>query len=150
MTTIAPSVQPRTTTHVRIRRAATVLVVVASALAARAVVASLLGVDLTVGMGHGQPPMMIGFGLVAATSLVAALAGWASLAALEWFSRRARAIWITVAIVVLLVSFAPLAALDAAGAAKAALVSMHLVVAAVLILGLTRRPLTSHLNGARR
>lgn len=149
MTTIATSTQAQTATHERVRRAVTVLAGVASTLAVWAVAALLLGIDLTVKMGHGQPPIVIGFGAVAATSLAASLAGWASLAALERFTSKARTIWTTVAIVVLLVSFVPLAAVDASAAAKVTLASLHLVVATVLVVGLTR-PLTGHPHGARR
>lgn len=148
MRTIATPAQLQTTTHTRTRRAVTVLIAVAGVLAVRAVAASLLGVDLSVTTGHGQPPMMIGFGAVAATSLAASLAGWASLATLERFSDRARTIWTSTAIVVLLVSFAPLAAVDASGAATVTLALLHVIVATVLILGLTR-PLTGFLHGGR-
>lgn len=146
MSTIATPTQLHTAT--RKRRVVTALLAVASALAVWAVAAALLGVDLSVTMGHGQPPMTIGFGAVAATSLAASLAGWAALAVLERFSDHARAIWTTTAIVVLLASFAPLTVVDASGAATTTLALLHVVVAIVLILGLTR-PLAGFLHGRR-
>lgn len=148
MRTIATPTQLQTMRPTRTRRAVTVLVAVASALAVWAVAVSLLGVDLSIASGHDQPPMLIGFGAVAATSLAASLAGWASLAVLERFNDRARTIWTTTAIVVLLVSLAPVAAVDTSGAATATLALLHLIVATVLILGLTR-PLTGTRHGGR-
>lgn len=147
MTSVATPTHTATT--VRARRAFIVLAAVTSALAGWAVAAPLFGVDLTVHLGNNQPPMTIGPGPVIATALAASLAGWASLTVLERFTVRPRTIWTTTAIIVLLVSFGPLGVADASNAAKATLASLHLIVAAVLIPGLTR-PSTSNPHGEHR
>lgn len=136
--TTATPTQLHITNSTRARRIVTVLVAVVGALAVRAIAGPALGVDVSVTTGPGRAPMAIGFGAVTATSLAAALAGWASLAIVERFSDRARTLWATTATVVLLASLVPVAMVEASGAATATLALLHLVVAAVLIPGLTR------------
>lgn len=115
------------------------LAVAGSALAALAVwvlAGALLGVDLRVA-SSGQV-REVGAGAVLASALLSSLAGWALLALLERFSSRARTIWTSIALVVLLASLAGplLGALTLGG--KLALVLMHLAVAAVLVPALRR------------
>jgi hypothetical protein len=55
-------------------------------------------------------------------------------------TRRAAAVWTALAVLVLLVSFLPLLAVGAAGAAKTILALMHLAVAAILIPVFGRAP----------
>ena len=123
-------------------RRARALAVVAAALAALAVwlvTDPLLGFDLAGPTRPGSQELMsITPALVAGTSLVVALAGWALLALLERFTARARTIWTAIALLVALLSLAgPLSALASTSAANAvALALMHLAVAAVLIPGL--------------
>jgi peptidoglycan/LPS O-acetylase OafA/YrhL len=116
-----------------------VISVAGAALAAVAVwaVAALLGSHLLIRFGDGAP-QTVGLGLVAGSSLVASLFAWALLAGLERRTSRARTIWTAVALVVLLVSLSlPLTA-GTTMSTKAALALMHVVAAAVLILGLRR------------
>jgi hypothetical protein len=98
----------------------------------------IVGIDLLVRPG-GSAAQQVGLGSVVAVSLLASLLGWGLLALLERLvSRRALTAWTVVAVVVLMVSLTgPLTA--AANAAVAiALVLMHLLVGAVLIMGLRR------------
>jgi hypothetical protein len=120
-------------------RRARALAVVAAALAALAVwlvTDPLLGIDLTGTTRPGSQQLMsITPALVAGTSLVVALAGWALLALLERFTARARTIWTAIAVLFALLSLAgPLSVLASTSTANAlALALMHLAVAAVLI-----------------
>ena len=96
-------------------------------------IGELAGVDYTV-ESPGQPALVIGPGQIIGIALGAALLGWATLALLERFARRvARPIWISLAVVVTLLSFGPLFGTEATGGAKAALAAMHVAVAVVLI-----------------
>ncbi|MGP4086711.1 DUF6069 family protein [Streptomyces sp. KR55] len=85
----------------------------------------------------GEQTLDIGAAPVVLVALLAALAGWGLLAALERFGvRRARAVWTGVAVAVLAMSFLPLTGDGMDGGTRAALALMHLAVAAVLIPGL--------------
>jgi hypothetical protein len=66
-------------------------------------------------------------------SLMSALLGWASLAVLDRLTARGTSIWMVLAVIVLTLSFFPLAGITATGGAKVALGLMHVAVAAVLI-----------------
>ncbi|GAA2411695.1 hypothetical protein GCM10010191_21310 [Actinomadura vinacea] len=106
----------------------------AAALALWALADSIIGSGLTV--RHGE---QIGPGAVAVASLFAGLSGWALLAVLERVLSRPRRVWTFTALVVLALSLP--GALGADGAAgTAALVGMHLIVAAVLVPGMARSP----------
>ena len=97
----------------------------------------IVGIDLLVRPGGAA--QQVGLGSVVTVSLLASLLGWGLLALLERLvPRRAMTAWTVVAVVVLMLSLTgPLTA--AANAAVAiALVLMHLVVGAVLIMGLRR------------
>ncbi|MCM2388706.1 DUF6069 family protein [Streptomyces albipurpureus] len=88
-------------------------------------------------ISNGEEKLDIGAVAVVLAALLAALAGWGLLAALERFGlRRARAVWAGVAFAVLALSFLPLAGDGMDGGTRAALALMHLAVAAVLIPGL--------------
>ncbi|WFE99314.1 DUF6069 family protein [Micromonospora sp. WMMD964] len=101
-------------------------------------IGALAGVDYTV-ESPGQPATVIGVGAVAVVALGAALLGWATLALLERFAPRvARPVWISLAVVVTLLSFAPLLNVDATGGAKLALGATHVAVAVALIALLPR------------
>ncbi|MDU0302901.1 DUF6069 family protein [Streptomyces sp. PAL114] len=92
-------------------------------------------------MTDGEETLDLGAAPVAVVALLASLAGWALLAALERFGvRRARAVWTGVAVAVLTVSFLPLTGDGMDTATRTALALMHLAVAAVLIPGLAGRP----------
>ncbi|MGA4728316.1 DUF6069 family protein [Micromonospora taraxaci] len=101
-------------------------------------IGALAGVDYTV-ESPGQPATVIGVGAIVLVSLGAALLGWATLALLERFAPRvALPIWISSAVVVTLLSFAPLLSVDATGGAKLALGATHVAVAVALIALLPR------------
>ncbi|MDG4810103.1 DUF6069 family protein [Micromonospora sp. WMMD1120] len=119
------------------RRALGVGVAVVSCLAIWSI-GALAGVDYTV-ESPGQPATVIGAAAIVLVSLGAALLGWAALAVLERFTPRiARPAWITLALVVTLVSFAPLAGTEATGGAKLFLGATHVAVAVALIALLPR------------
>ncbi len=134
---MTPVTTSRTTAGIRPRRAITVLLAVAVAVLAWGIATLLLGVDLTVDINNAQPAMTIGLGPVVVTALIASLAGWASLAGLERVTDKARGIWRVVAVAVLLASFLPLLAAETDLAVTLTLGAMHVLVAAVLIPGLT-------------
>jgi hypothetical protein len=115
------------------------LTVTAAATAASVVwtLARLAGTTVTVSMPH-QAPMAIGLPMVVFTALVASLAAWGSLAALERLTRRPRAVWTGLAVVALLASFGPVLLAHTSNGTRIALALMHIAVAAVLIPALRR------------
>jgi hypothetical protein len=120
-------------------RALAVIAAVLAALAVWLVTDPLLGVDLAAPTRPGSQQLLsITPGLVAATSLAAALAGWGLLALLERFTARPRTSWTVIAVGVGLLSLAgPLSTIASTTVANAgSLALMHLAVAAVLIPGL--------------
>lgn len=119
----------------------TVIGAPAAALAVWCLAVPLAGVVLTV--RQGGVTQTVGPVTIALASLLAGLAGWALLAALERFSARPGRLWTITALVVLIVSLlGPLG--GAVGpAATLTLVLLHLAVAAVLFPGLGRRSTTS-------
>jgi hypothetical protein len=119
------------------RRALLIAVSAVCGLIAWAMLGPVPGHNLVVRLGPGSPTQTVGPLAVAATALVAGLAGWAALALLERFTRHARVIWTALAIVVLAISFlGPLNGIDTT--TKAALLGLHTVVGVVLIVGLPR------------
>ncbi|MDT6983598.1 DUF6069 family protein [Streptomyces lusitanus] len=119
----------------RARRSGTAAAAVAVALVIWAVADPVLGHRLR--MTDGGDTMTVGAAAVTVASLLAALAAWALLAALERFGvRRARAVWTGVAVAVLAVSLLPLAGDGMDGGTRVTLALMHLTVGAVLIAGL--------------
>jgi hypothetical protein len=120
----------------RHRRWVTVLVAMASGIAVWTVVHPFLGVDLEVKTAGGSTQQVSQLA-VALTSLVVGFAGWATVAALERFTRSPRTVWNAVAGVVLALSL--LGALGAQNTgAKVGLVVLHLVVGGILLVGLAR------------
>jgi hypothetical protein len=92
----------------------------------------VLGNDLVV-VQPGQPAQDLGLAAVVTVTLGAGLLGWATLALLERLTRRGTLIWTVLAAVVLLLSFGPVAGVEATGGTKAVLTVMHIVVCAVLL-----------------
>ncbi|HEY7272153.1 MAG TPA: DUF6069 family protein [Actinoplanes sp.] len=125
-------------------RFAIVLAAMAAASAGWAIAKPLLGIDLTVATGAGTTTVEA----LTATlvSLGAGFAAWALLAVLERLTSRARTVWTVIAVVVFLVSLTgPLGAVTTAG--MVALMTLHTVVAVILIVGL--RHFTSAPEGGR-
>lgn len=101
-------------------------------------IGALAGVDYTV-ESPGQPATVIGAGAIFVVALGAALLGWAALALLERFAPRvARPVWISLAVVVTLLSLVPLVGVEATGGAKLTLGATHVAVAVALIALLPR------------
>ena len=119
----------------RRRRALAVLGAAAATLTVWAVAGPLAGVDLRVHVGSGT--QHVGPATVVAVSILAGLAAWALLAALEHFSPRAPTIWTAIALAALALSLAGPLTSGATTAAKMALTGMHLAAAAVLVPALT-------------
>ncbi|MDR7301967.1 DUF6069 family protein [Haloactinomyces albus] len=94
--------------------------------------------DLELVVPQSGSPMEITLVPVLLSSAVASLAAWAFLVLLERFTGKAKMIWTIAAVVLLAVSFLPLASPEVSAATRAVLVLMHLAVAAVLILGFLR------------
>ena len=118
-------------------RALAVIGTVVAMLAIWVIARPLAGAALDVRRGSGAAPQAVGPAAVALATGLAGLAGWGLLALLERFTTPARVAWTTTAIVALVLSLAgPLGATTAA--AKAVLIAMHLVAAAVLIPTLAR------------
>ncbi|HJV12633.1 MAG TPA: DUF6069 family protein [Propionibacteriaceae bacterium] len=123
-------------TSPRRARALAVMAATLTALAVWLITDPLLGNDIYAPAAPGSEQLMpITAALVAITSLVAALAGWALLALLERFTARARTIWTVIALVFALLSLAgPMSALPSTSGADAlALAFMHVAVTVVLI-----------------
>lgn len=134
--TAAPSTRRR-------RRAAVVLGAVAAPALVWLAADPLLGQRLRIteeGGGDDPRTMEIGAFPVVALALVVALAAWALLATLERFAvRRARTVWLAVAIAVLALSALPLTGTGMTYGTRVPLALMHLAVAAVLLPGLAGR-----------
>jgi uncharacterized Zn-binding protein involved in type VI secretion len=119
--------------RVRRRRRLTVLTAMAAAAASWAIAVPLMGADLVV--QQGSEHVRINGLAVTLTGLAAGLGGWLLLALLERWTARARIAWRTIASLVLLVSLlGPPAAVGAP--ATAVLTGLHLLVGAILIVGL--------------
>ena len=147
--TTTTTTRNRRSTIGRIRqRVLTVAAAVVAAVLAWLIAVPIVGIDLLVRPGGGAA-QQVGLGSVVAVSLLASLLGWGLLALLERLvSRRALTAWTVVAVVVLMLSLSgPLTAATNAAVAIA-LVLMHLVVGAVLIMGLRRTTVRGQ-NSAR-
>ncbi|HVM13252.1 MAG TPA: PPOX class F420-dependent oxidoreductase [Egibacteraceae bacterium] len=136
MTTTAPEPTGTATATTRPRRRTRLVAVTGAVTAALTVWAAteiLLGVDLRSPAFGAQPSHDIGAANVVVAATAASLAGWVFLAVLERFTSRARVVWTVTALLVLLVSLgSPLGGEGISPVIQAALVSMHLAVAAVL------------------
>lgn len=115
------------------RRGERAVAVGLSALATSAVwaVADISGTDFR--LSDAQSSVVIGLPTVVGFTLFCAGFGWAALAVLERFARRAVAAWTGLAIGVLLLSIVPIFLEHATDGTRLALVVIHVVVAAVLI-----------------
>ncbi|MFE2644765.1 DUF6069 family protein [Streptomyces nigra] len=128
---------------------------VACALAAVAPVLVWLVADPLLGhrlrITDGDRTLDIGAGPIVSVALLASLAGWALLAALERSGvRRARAVWTGVAVAVLVVSFLPLTGDGMDAGTRVTLALMHMAVAVVLIPGLTAGSTVTEVRTAAR
>jgi hypothetical protein len=103
-----------------------------------AVAGPAAGVHLTVRIGSAAADQHVGPAAVVVASVLAGLAGWALLALLERHAPKARTIWTGIAVAVLAASVlaGPLGGVTTS--AKVALAGLHLLVGAVLIVGLRR------------
>src|SRR5262245_30516609 len=115
-------------THRTRRRIATVLLAPLAALAAWTLI-RMLGVELVVSTGSGE----VGAADAFAAAFIAALGGWAAAREFERQSRRPRAWWSFAASTTLAVSMIGPSWL-ADGASAAALIALHLVTAAAVII----------------
>jgi Family of unknown function (DUF6069) len=94
---------------------------------------ALDGVELRVRLGSGTDGQAVGPAAVALATIVAGLAGWVLLAALERFTPRARGLWTVAATVGPVVSLAGPLGSGVTTGAKLSLMGMHLAAAAILI-----------------
>lgn len=109
----------------------------AAAVTAWAAEVPLLGARLSIRFG-AMHPQTVTAGQIAGAALAAGLAGWLLLAVLERRARRARAAWVTAALLVLAASLAiPVIAATTAVAASG-LIAAHLAVGAAVIPGMAR------------
>jgi hypothetical protein len=122
------------TNNLLLRRAAVAAGAILLAVAEFTLLRSAAGVDLAVTSGDSTRPITVGAVVVAAA--VAALAGWALLAAVERLTNRPRVWWTSIAVVVLLLSLLLGPPSGVGGGATATLALLHLSVGVVLILGL--------------
>ncbi|MFI5837691.1 DUF6069 family protein [Micromonospora sp. NPDC051300] len=117
-------------------RLLTVLAATAATLSGWAVAVPLAGVELTARSGGGE--QRVTPVAVAASTLLAGVAGWALLAVLERLTGRARTVWTAVAAVVLLLSLLGPLTGGVGRPATVTLVVLHLLAGAVLVPGLRR------------
>jgi hypothetical protein len=119
-------------TERRLRRAAAAV----AAVAANAVlwgVCAALGTDFLLSDSTGS--VVISLPIAVTATAIFSVLGWAGLAVLERFTRHARTVWTTLAVVVAAASIVPIFLEHATGATRAALTVLHLAVAVVLIPG---------------
>jgi hypothetical protein len=116
-------------------------------------ISELVGVDVRQpAFGTGMPQDLTA-GPVVVASVVAGLAAWLALALLERLTRHARAVWVALATLVLVVSLgAPLSGRGIDGGSRLVLALLHLTVGALLIVLLARtsppaRSVTLRRNG---
>lgn len=132
--------------HRTITRLGAVVVAAVAAVAVWVVVDPIGGIALRAPAPGGDGDThALNVATVLMPALVASLAGWALLAALEWLTTRARASWTVTAVAVFLLSLSgPLTATGLTGTNQAALALMHIAVAATLI------PLLAHTSPSHR
>jgi uncharacterized protein DUF6069 len=118
-------------TSIRRHRALTVLGALVAATGVWAVVRQVGGTDLAVAGPDG--PTAVGLPAVLLAALVAGLAGWALLAALERWVRRPHRTWRVVAVAVLGLSLLGPVASASTPAAAGGLVALHVAVGAALL-----------------
>lgn len=123
------------------RRKARMLTVAAAVVAAVIIwaIADLAGMHIHQPGFGSRAATSLNAGFVIGVSLIVSLAAWALLAILEHATARARAIWTTVAVVVLLISLGgPLSGHGVSTGNRLVLALIHVVVGAILITGLPR------------
>lgn len=114
------------------RRAATLLGAAVGPAALWWATGPLAGVEITANTGGGPAP--VGLVAVVSAALIAGLAGWGLLAALERRTRCPAHIWTRTAVMVLTLSLAgPLTSSTSGPVGTLALVAMHLITGSVLI-----------------
>lgn len=119
-------------------RLAAVVIAVLAALAIWTVAEVVFHIHLRAPEGLGSSGDIGALSVILASAF-ASLAGWGLLALLERLTARARSVWMTIAVVALLLSLVtPLSGTGITPANRAVLVLMHLAVGAVLIPGLYR------------
>jgi hypothetical protein len=109
---------------------------VAAALIATSVwwlVAQALNVSLRVNLHDGRPAQQFGLLFLLGFALGFSILGWLVLAVLDRRTRRSVAIWTTLGIGLLVVSFVPIAIAGASSGSKVILSCIHLSVAAALL-----------------
>ncbi|MFG1911193.1 DUF6069 family protein [Kribbella sp. NPDC048928] len=119
-------------------RLAVVGVAAVAALLDWVILAPIAGLTLTARQGGVQH---IGAPAVVISTIVVAFAGWALLSILERRTPRARDIWTVVATIVCITSLGSPLTNGIGTGAKLGLASLHLVVGAIVILGLRRTAL---------
>lgn len=112
-------------------RLAGVVAAAAGALFVWGIASRLLGVDLDVRQGSGLTT--VGPGSVVVMAALAGLVAWLVLAGLEKVTKKAAAVWTTVAVVVAVLSLAGPAMSAVGTGALVSLAAMHLVVAGVVV-----------------
>lgn len=130
LTETRPSTAPTGRGGRRARRALGVVVTLLVTLAVWAV-GHLAGADyvITDPTGSGRIDLVVTAGF----TLVVALVGWAVLAVLERLTRRGRAIWTVLAVVVLVASYVPVFLVEATTATRIALVAVHTAVGLLVV-----------------
>ncbi len=124
-----------TATRTKFRAVTAVAVVAASAIVFT--VGRGLSGPLEVPQTGGRTPLEVTLPMVVFVSALAALLGWGSAAVLERLTRRGTKIWVGLAVVVVLASFAPLALSGIATETSIVLGLLHLLVGVLLIAGIT-------------
>lgn len=126
---------PVQTRSKRTRRALTVAATAAAALLVWLIAVPVAGVELIARSGGGTQE--VGGAQVAMVTVIVGLAGWALLEVLERRVANPARRWTAIALIVLALSLAGPLGTSTVGAALT-LVALHLVTAAVLIVGLRR------------
>ncbi|HEX6197731.1 MAG TPA: DUF6069 family protein [Jiangellaceae bacterium] len=129
--------QNRRTTKTR-SRAVAVLATPLIAAAIWLIAVQLLGIDLVVERWDTSATMTIGLPSVIVTALIAAVAGWATLAILERTTTHARIAWTIAATAVLVLSLGTPVTAATTTSAGVVLIILHLAVGGTLIPTLAR------------
>lgn len=125
--------------QIRRARARVVALTTLAALGTWMIAEPVLGVALMSPSSGGRAARDVNGWDVGVAAFVASLVGWAALAVLERFTRRAKQVWIGVALAVAAMSLGgPLSGVGVSSANRAWLVVLHVVVAATLIALLAR------------
>ncbi|MEO7587049.1 MAG: DUF6069 family protein [Arachnia sp.] len=135
--THSPQTSKRSATLATRGRGRTLVVATATlaALGTWIVAAPVMGIELLVTPG-GSAPQSVGVASVILAAVLASVLGWAALALLERFATHPQRLWTVLASAILLFSLAGPLGAGATQASQIALSAMHVVVGAVLIVGL--------------